>query len=40
MARKHVNDLRATWEQAGLNFERRISDDAGLSGPVPASAQR
>jgi GntR family transcriptional regulator, transcriptional repressor for pyruvate dehydrogenase complex len=40
MARKHANDLRTTWEQAGLNFDRRISGDAGFSGPAPAPAQR
>ncbi|MGH2851969.1 MAG: FadR/GntR family transcriptional regulator [Solirubrobacteraceae bacterium] len=29
MARKHVNDLRASWETAGLNFELLVGDGAG-----------
>ncbi len=37
MARKHANDLRTTWEQAGLNFELRIGDDAGLASRLPAA---
>lgn len=36
MARKHVNDLRAIWEQAGLNFDRRIGDESG-SGPLASA---
>jgi len=39
MARKHANDLRTTWEQAGLNFERRIGDEGGLAAPVPTAGQ-
>ncbi len=26
MARKHVNDLRTSWEEAGLNFELAVSE--------------
>jgi len=40
MARKHANDLRATWEQAGLNFELRIGDEVGLSGVTPPVGHR
>ena len=29
MARKHVNDLRTSWEAAGLNFELLVGDGAG-----------
>ena len=32
MARKHVNDLRACWQEAGLNFELAIAE------PVAAPA--
>lgn len=39
MSRKHVNDLRATWEQAGLNFERRVGDDVGVAAPPTAPAR-
>ncbi|HWD76651.1 MAG TPA: FCD domain-containing protein [Solirubrobacteraceae bacterium] len=39
MARKHVNDLRSIWEQAGLNFDLRISDEAA-PGPLASAAPR
>jgi GntR family transcriptional regulator, transcriptional repressor for pyruvate dehydrogenase complex len=44
MARKHVNDLRSSWEAAGLNFELRVGEGAepGLAaaGPLLAAGGR
>lgn len=30
MTRKHVNDLRAIWEQAGVNLELQVGDDESM----------
>ncbi len=38
MARKHINDLRASWEHAGLNYELRVGDEAGYRSRDSASA--
>jgi GntR family transcriptional regulator, transcriptional repressor for pyruvate dehydrogenase complex len=40
MARKHINDLRSIWEQAGLNFERRIADEGAVPALSSAPARR
>lgn len=38
MARKHANDLRGSWEAAGLNFELRVGD-GGEVAPVAEQPQ-
>ncbi len=38
MARKHVNDLRASWEQAGLDLELNVAaSDQILAGAGPST---
>jgi GntR family transcriptional repressor for pyruvate dehydrogenase complex len=36
MARKHVNDLRASWEVAGLNFELQVGEAPDEAASRPA----
>lgn len=37
MTRKHVNDLRAIWEQAGMNLELQVDAAADAPAPVPSA---